>query len=117
LTLLVIQILGTIISDGELFGKTIVLRIGRRIGEATGITIRVPPAWDYSSCMGALSSDILDKDTRRCSNLDDALAGLVGAQITLLKINPTNVILECGSIRIEKRFANREDSFWITDHN
>jgi hypothetical protein len=117
LTLPVIQILGTIISDGELSGKTIVLRIGGKIGEASGITIRVPPVWDYSSCLGAFSSDILDTDTRRHSRFDDILTGLVEAQITLFKINPTNVILECGSIRIEKRFANREDSCLITDHS
>lgn len=115
-TVPVIQIPGEIIVDGELSGKTIVLRIGGKIGEASGITIRVPPAWDYSSCLLATSSDVLDADTCRHSRLDDLLIGLVGAEVTLFKINPTNVILECGSIRIEKRFSNQEDSFLITDH-
>jgi len=117
LTPSVIQIVGRIIIDGEFSGRTIVLRIGGEIGEATGITIRVPPAWDYSSCLGAISSDLLDTDTRGHSNLDDLMVGLIGAEITLFKINPTNVILECGSIRIEKRFSNQEDSFQIADHD
>ena len=113
----VTQILGKIIIDGEFSGRTIVLRIGGKIGEASGITIRVPPAWDYSSCLGAMSSDILDTNTRGDSQLDDLLVGLIGAEITLFKINPTNVILEGGSIRIEKRFSNQEDSFQIADHD
>jgi len=119
LTASMIQILGRIIIDGELSGKTIALRIRGNIGEASAITIRVPPAWDYSSCLGAMSSDtdILDTDTRRDSQLDDLMIGLIGAEITLFKINPTNVILECGSIRIEKRFSNQEDSFQIADHD
>ena len=45
------------------------------------------------------------------------LADLFGARITLLKINPTNASLERGSIRREKRFANREDSYRITDYS
>ena len=113
----VTQILGKIIIDGEFSGRTIVLRIGGKIGEASGITIRVPPAWDYSSCLGAMSSDVLDTDTRGHSHLDDLMVGLIGAEITLFKINPTNVILACGSICIEKRFSNREDSFQIEDHD
>ena len=117
LTSPVIHILGKTITDGEFSGRTIVLRIGGEIGEATGITIRVPPAWDYSSCLGAMSWDILHSDTRGHSHLDDLMVGLIGAEITLFKINPTNVILECGSIRIEKRLSNREDSFQIADHD
>ena len=117
LTSPVIQILGKTITDGEFSGRTIVLRIGGKIGEASGITIRVPPAWDYSSCLGAMSSDMLDTDTRRHSHLDDFMVGLIGAEITLFKSNPTNVILECSSIRIEKRSSNREDSIQIEDHD
>jgi hypothetical protein len=113
----VISILGKVIIDAEFSGTIIVLRLGRRIGEASGITIQVPPPWDYSSCLGATSSDLLDTDTGRHADLDDLLVGLIGAEITLFKINPTNVILECGSIRIEKRFLTREDSFQITDHD
>ncbi len=117
LTLFVIPILGTVISGGELCGRMIVLRIGGKFGEASGITIRVPPAWEYSSCLGAMSSDTIDLDPRPPVHLDDLLVGLVGAEITLFKINPTNVIIECGSIRIEKRFSNQEDSVRIEDHN
>ena len=117
LTPSVIQILGKIILEGEFSGRTIVLRIGGKIGEASGITIRVPPAWEYSSCLGAMSSDILDTDTRGRSHLDDLMVGLIGAEITLFKINPTNVILECGSIHIEMRLSNRGDAFQIEDHD
>ena len=117
LTPSVIQILGGIVIDGELSGKTIVLRIGGKIVEASGITIRVPPAWDYSSCLGAMSSNILDTNTHRDSQLDDLMVGLIGAEITLFKINPTNVILECGSIHIEKRLSNQEDSFQMEDQD
>ena len=117
LTSLVIPILGKTITDGEFSGRTIVLRISGKIGEASRITIRVPPAWDYSSCLGAISSDLLDTHTRAHSNLDDLMVGLIGAEITLFRINPTNIILECGSIHIEKRLSNREDSFQIEDHD
>ena len=113
----VISILGKVIIDGEFSGTMIVLRLGGKIGEASGITIRVPPAWDYSSCLGAMSSDILHSDTRGHSHLDDLMVGLIGAEITLFKINPTNVILECGSIRIQKRSSNREDPFQMADHH
>jgi hypothetical protein len=112
----VIQVLGKVIIDGELSGRTIVLRIGGKLGEISGITIRVPPRWDYSSCLEAMSSDILDPDTRY-SHLNDLLVGLVGAEITLFQINQTNVVLECGSIRIEKRFLNQEASIQIEDHD
>jgi hypothetical protein len=108
---------GKIVSDGELSCRTIVLRIGGKLGEASGITIRVPPNWDYSSCLEAMSSDILDTDTRLHPQLDDLLVGLVGAKITLFKINPTNVILECGSIHVEKRFSDRENPFLSVDHD
>jgi hypothetical protein len=64
-----------------------------------------------------MSSDILDTNTRRDSQLEDLLVGLIGAEITLFKINPTNVILECGSIRILKRLSNPEDSFEMAEHN
>lgn len=111
-----IEISGRIVSDGELSGGTIVLRVGRKIGEVSGITIRVPPTWDYSSCLESMSSDVLQKETRQHPQLDDLFVGLVGARITLLKINPNNVILECGSIRIEKRL-NPNDAFLVTDHD
>jgi hypothetical protein len=48
---------------------------------------------------------------------NDALVGLVRAEITLFKINPTNVILECGSIHVEKRFSDGDDPFLIVDHD
>jgi hypothetical protein len=109
----VTEILGKIVNDGELFCGTIVLRIGGKIGEASGITIRVPPTWDYSSCLEPTSSDILETEKRLHCPLDD----LLGAEITLLKINPTNVILECGSIHLEKRLSNRDDPFLIADYD
>jgi hypothetical protein len=112
----VIEIIGRIVSDGELSGNTIVLRLGGKLGEISGITIRVPPTWDYSSCLESVSSDILERDTRLHPQLDDLFIGLGGARITLFKINPNKVILECGSIRIEKRL-NRDDAFLITDHD
>jgi hypothetical protein len=112
-----IRIFENIINDGELSGKTIILRIGGRICEDSGITIRVPPAWVYSSCLEAISSDILDTNRRRQSNLSEMLVGLIGAKITLFEINPTNVILECGSIRIKKELTNYENSFQVEDHD
>jgi hypothetical protein len=112
----VIKVSGRIVSDGELSGGTIILRVGGKIGEVSGITIRVPPSWDYSSCLESTLSGILQKDTRQHPQLDDLFVGLVGARITLLKINPNNVILECGSIRIEKRL-NPNDAFLVTDHD
>ena len=63
-------------SDGELSGDTIVLRLGGKLGEISGITIRVPPTWDYSSCLESMSSDILERDTRLHPQLDDLFIGL-----------------------------------------
>ena len=42
LTLPVTQIVGRIIIDGEFSGRTILLRIGGKIGEVSEITLRVP---------------------------------------------------------------------------
>jgi hypothetical protein len=64
-----------------------------------------------------MSSDILERDRPLHHQIDDLFVGLVGAQISLFKINPATVIIECGSIRIEKRLAKRDDPFVVEDHH
>lgn len=110
-----IPLVGKTILDGAFSGETIVSRIGGKPGEVFGITIQLRAPWDYSSCLGAISSDTLDAGAHHRSHLDELFIGLFGSEITLFKINPTNAILECGSIRIEKRLLDAADLIDIAD--
>jgi hypothetical protein len=110
---LVRLISGATIVEGELHGSTIVLRVEST--QSSKIEIRIPAPWDYTSCLGVVSSDTLDI-SRQDFCLDEILIGIVGAKLTGVEMDSSGVVLECDSIRIEKRFLDGISSIEIKQY-
>ncbi len=112
-----IEIAGKWISGGILAGRSLELRLSDANGGDAAISLRVPPPWDFTSCLGAVSSDSLNPDSQsQPPALDDLLVGLVGAEITRFEIGAEKAVLECGSLQLEKRFSDQKEPLEIADH-
>ncbi len=106
--MLIRDIIGT---DGEwsqpndLIGAEVVAVDSRQTDSAlllsfgTGVGLVVPPPWQYSSCLLAISSQEFNQDRENHENLS-SLVGLCGAKLTAVETDKNHLDLVLDSIRI-----------------